>query len=451
MKVCFVSNFEKTWIFLEVAKVLKDRFDIDSVWIVVNQSIKDKMVKRGVVEEDILFLPKNVKQHEQTVYKDLKFNELVYADRYLRYDMEAGQAYLEKVRDYAYFFLKKHKAKLVLGELTWAHERALYRLLLASPELSCRYLKPHVVRIPNGRFVFFQSEIEDLPYVDSQNLQLANYELVKLAKPLYYSHNNKKVAESQSLVSRLKRLKRFITGENIDKYDPTLLYHPKRRFKIGYTEEKNRLIYRFVKRTPASFLKGKSYLFYPLHKQPEASIDVLGQYYEDQYLNIVNIWRLLGPDMYLAVKEHPNAIGDRSEEFFKKVSALSRVVVVHEMEESWNIIENATGVFSVSSTASYEAALMGVESFTFSPIFFNKLKGCYHVTLNDLSTCRNFEDLLTKLRCRNQNQMDQDQFSRWLFYNSFQGKWSPTEQGVMDSSNIMKLANAIISILIPSE
>ena len=62
-------------------------------------------------------------------------------------------------------------------------------------------------------------------------------------------------------------------------------------------------------------------MVYTLHKQPEASVDIVGRYYDNQYTNIQNIWRILPDDWCLVVKEHTNAIGDRPLSFLKKLKS----------------------------------------------------------------------------------------------------------------------------------
>ena len=59
-----------------------------------------------------------------------------------------------------------------------------------------------------------------------------------------------------------------------------------------------------------------------MQKQPEATTDVKGMYYSNQYENIKMIWNVLPEKFNLIIKEHPNCIGDRSLSFYKNLLKL---------------------------------------------------------------------------------------------------------------------------------
>jgi capsule polysaccharide modification protein KpsS len=127
------------------------------------------------------------------------------------------------------------------------------------------------------------------------------------------------------------------------------------------------------------------FYLYPLHKQPEASVDVIGKYYDDQLLNIRNISSQLEDDQYLLVKEHSNAIGDRGYKFYKQLNRYPRVLLVDEKVNTKALMELSLGVFTVSGTAALEASLKGISSYCFSAVYFRHLKSCNVVTLNDFN------------------------------------------------------------------
>ena len=101
-------------------------------------------------------------------------------------------------------------------------------------------------------------------------------------------------------------------------------------------------------------------------------------------LNIVNVWRALPDGWLLLVKEHTNAVGDRSWCFYRRLRQLRNVVLVDEKADSHDIIRRSRAVVSVSGTMAYEAALMGIPSLTFGDVFFNRLPGCRKIGLDHL-------------------------------------------------------------------
>src|SRR5690606_24694408 len=97
----------------------------------------------------------------------------------------------------------------------------------------------------------------------------------------------------------------------------------------GLREEWNRLTYQFIKKTSYQEIEKKNFVLFTLHKQPEASVDIVGRYFDDQYKVIQSIWRILPESWYLVVKEHTNAIGDRSFSFFRKIKAHRNIILAH--------------------------------------------------------------------------------------------------------------------------
>ncbi|MFY0593245.1 hypothetical protein [Roseivirga sp.] len=443
MTICFVANFGKTYLFLEVARRLIKQGDFKVVWIVVNKKIKNDLLADELVNEaDILFLPKNVPPAPEPAHIECKINEIVYHDRYLKFERASMKKYLHKVRDYTYDFLKKHDVRYVIGELTWGHELTINRVTRNAKELNCTYIRPHVTRMPDRHFAFYQGERDYLAYNPEQAL-VSDYKTIQVSKPTYFAKNTKNLSKSRSFGSRLMRLKRYITAERIDRHDPSVMYHWYRRFFKGYRDERNSIQYKFVKTETWEAVKDKKFVFYPLHMQPEASIDVLGQYYEEQIKNITNIWKILDEDSYLLVKEHPNAMGNRGFSFFKEIKALPNVLVVNEHIDSRKILDKAQAIFSVSSTAGYEAALLGKVSFTFSDVFFNHLKGCYRIGVDHFAQCKNFDDLIKSCREADKDKMNQEQFSQWLYTNAYAGTWNDEEEGAMKEENLNSLAYAL--------
>ena len=88
---------------------------------------------------------------------------------------------------------------------------------------------------------------------------------------------------------------------------------------------------------------------------------------------------------------------------------------------------------------------MGIPSFSFAPTFYNKLNGSYNVSIDDLRNCSNFSDLL---KLKNKNQMNLEEFSRYLYANSFVGLiGNPAlEPKLLDDKNILYFSNIIKKI-----
>lgn len=441
--ICFLANFSKTFLFEAVARDLASN-NVTVTWITVNRKLYDYLTK-NYGNDKVLLLNWLYKDIPSPALGEFKLNELVYGDRALRLSTVDAKKYLVNIQEPIYSFLLRHKVRAVVGELTWAHEILTHRIVSCRAELNCRFLNPHTVRIPNGRFAFFvdefQSElVERNPRADVEKLRCLEPEAAQFAKPDYLHINDQIVQKSRSLRSRLGKVKRFVTEENIEREDPTNIGNRWHRLKLRMKEEINKELYRLVKRVSLENLGSSPFVFVALHKQPEASIDVLGRYYEDQFLNIRNIWRILPHDWLLVVKEHTNAIGDRPLSFYRKLQKFHGVVFVNETTDSHELIKRSRAVITVSGTVAYEATLMEKPSLTFAPVFFNRFPGCKKVSLDDLKLSKCIDELIEPVGVSRRDILE------WVHKHSFEGIISDpiTMPSCLETENVRLIGKAII-------
>lgn len=391
--ICFVANYSKTYYFHAIAQqLLTDGFSIS--WIVVNNKLRNFLHDHYATDR-VLYLSKRQAEAGGRKIGEFKLNELAYGDRALRHIPEEGIKFLLNIQKPIYDFLDARKVRLVFGELTWAHEILIRRIVARKKELGATYLNMATVRIPDQRFAFFTDEFwSQFLRIEKKASDSGATRTISVKKPAYLALNDAAVKSSRSLGARLARIGRFVSGENIDADDPTLINRRWTRFQVRCKEEINRELYRFVPRVPFDEVRDRKYVFVALHKQPEASIDVIGRYYEDQYTNIVNLWRIVPDDWLVLVKEHTNAIGDRSLRFYMKLARLHNLLFLRENEDSHEIIRHSELVFTVSGTVAYEAALMGKRAVTLAPTFFNRAPNCRQIGLDDLKQARDINDIM---------------------------------------------------------
>lgn len=415
MNICILSNFTKTYLFHEIAKDL-ERSQINVFWIATNRPLYDFLLSQYGAER-VLLINLTYSERPSLTVNDFKLNELIYGDRYLRHKPEVGFRYLRHIQQPIYDFIAKHQLKAIFGEITWSHEILIHRMCKQCPELGCVFLNPHVVRIPDNRFAFFTDERQ------SQLLPVTRKEewkgnVLEAKKPDYLKLNDKIVKKSGSLSGRLNRFKRFLTNENMDPLDPCLLPNVKQRVQLAWTQEKNKETYKSVDRIAFTEVIDKPFVFLGLHKQPEASVDVFGRYYEDQLMNIRNLWRALPEGWNLLIKEHTNAIGDRPTAFYQAIKRLAGVHLVDEKTNSYEMIRQAALVATITGTIAYEAGLMKIPSVTFAPTFFNGLNTCSTIDLRDID-----QYLLSDIAKHLAQQADnRKEFSEFIYVNSFEGR-----------------------------
>lgn len=444
--ICFIANYYKTDVFVEIAKTLMVH-GIKVFWITPNTkqylSLSEKFSK-----DEVLYIGRKevLASTLPNIDFELKIHELVYGDRVLsRESPKWTYTYLKQLKNIYYDFIKRNNIEYVFGELTWSHELLAIRLLKEAKELNCQFINPHTIRIPNGHFAFFTDEFQSI--IKEVNIPSNSiHSIIKAEKPAYLALNDKFIDEKSTVKHNLVLLKNFISRTNQDANDPTLYGNPFIQFKIKTREIINRFLFNhFVSETKTESLpNNKKTILFTLHKQPEASIDVIGRYYENQLMLIKNVWRILPENHILLVKEHSNAIGDRDLNFYKEIKKLRHTFLIDHKVNSYDLLENCSAVFTVSGTIAFEAALKGKKSFTFAPTFFNRLSDCTEINWKDFRNNQTFDDLLKKGEGQ-----DLAEFSDWLMRNSIEGIMSDSfgDPRCMHKDNIKNLSDGFLTIL----
>lgn len=430
--VAFIANYQKTIFFHKIAEKLTEK-SIKIYWISVSKIWTDYLIEQGVHLDEILFLPRSISEQNNQALGNFKLNELIYSDRVLKHEAEFGQKYLESIQKPVYDFIVQNRISFIFGEITWAHEILINRMCNSISDLNCQYLKPHTIRIPNGRFAFFKDEFESEIYElepNPVNPVLWDFEL---KKPDYFHLNNQK----NTIVNRIKGLFNkafsfFVSKKDYD--DPTIRVNRLLNLKIRLVEQINYYFYIFfVKGLKSSDFPKGVYWVYFLHKQPEASIDVVGRYNEDQLAIIYRLARMMPDGTNLLVKEHTNAIGDRSLNFYRDLKKINRVYLIDEKIDSYSLITEASKTITVSGTVGYEAALIEKDALLFSNVFFSALPTVQCCCVDSSVSKKNINE-----------------FKGYIFSNSFEGIVSDpgSDFRSIEKTNIEKIVSAFLKVVL---
>ena len=133
----------------------------------------------------------------------------------------------------------------------------------------------------------------------------------------------------------------------------------------------------------------EKYILLPLHVIPENSTYVKGTMYLNQLNLIEAISKSLPISWKLYVKEHPNTIGQRSIEFYKKAAKFHNVKLVklngYKDSKSW--IEKSLGVITITGSTALEAAMLNKPAIVFGNSCFNVLSNIkFANSLNELES-----------------------------------------------------------------
>ena len=113
-------------------------------------------------------------------------------------------------------------------------------------------------------------------------------------------------------------------------------------------------------------LAGKTFVYYPLQKEPETTIMQAAPECLSQHASILAVARDLPAGVLLAIKENTSAVGRRVTSFYDQIAALKNVVLLRPDTSSIEAIKKAAATITIAGTASMEAAILGKPALTFS-------------------------------------------------------------------------------------
>jgi hypothetical protein len=124
-------------------------------------------------------------------------------------------------------------------------------------------------------------------------------------------------------------------------------------------------------------------IYFPLHTQPEFTIDVRAPFCMNQLALIENIAKSAPSGYRVVVKEHPAMRGRRPLSYYRELKKLYNVQLVSPRLESHEIILNSDAVLTIVGTTAWEAILYEKPVIAFGPLcyrFFESIYECADVT-----------------------------------------------------------------------
>ncbi len=128
---------------------------------------------------------------------------------------------------------------------------------------------------------------------------------------------------------------------------------------------------------------GESYLYFPLHLQPELTTSALGGDFADQLLALETLsgWLPEGYKIYL--KENPKQTEkQRDPHFYKRLAGLQNVRLLGRHENSVELIRHSLGVVTITGTAGWEALFYGKPVITFGAAWYRSFPGVFEFSLS---------------------------------------------------------------------
>ena len=282
--------------------------------------------------------------------------DLVLSDRHLRRRRaDEVVAWLNALSHSYDQMLQNWAPSIIIGET--ANPSELLLAGLASTK-SIDYIQPATTRIPADRFALWLGAHSSEPWRSSAPVQdtrmAANYLsqwLESPERPFYFSKNSRPpMFDRDSILGTLENLRVALTGGRSFAMQAP---RPRDYFELPWLTKVKKIAYQ-------RSVRGRSwtepppqtpYVFFPLHVQPEASVDCYPSIWRDQLALAAQLAASLLPlGIALVVKDHPNFVWSRGRRFHDLLTTTPNVMVVSPSTSSHDLMRTAVATFSISGT-----------------------------------------------------------------------------------------------------
>lgn len=136
----------------------------------------------------------------------------------------------------------------------------------------------------------------------------------------------------------------------------------------------------------------KTFVYLPLHFQPEASTVPMGGVFHDQYLAAALLSAHLPDDVWIYIKEHPRASSwiARTIPMYQELLALKNVRLIRRSADTFVLREQCAAVATITGTAGFEGVFRGKPVFLFGHRFYQYARGVHRI--------RTAEDMRSAIR-----------------------------------------------------
>ncbi len=142
--------------------------------------------------------------------------------------------------------------------------------------------------------------------------------------------------------------------------------------------------------------EGIDYVYYPVHFEPEAAVDYMGDCYGDQDMLIQRIAHSLGANQKLIVKEHPQQRGFLLTRKYRQLKKkYCNIIYLDGKISSYDVIKKMSCMVTLNGTAGFEALICGKPVIYFGDVYYKHCPGN--------TSCDSFRNLKLLLRNKSYN------------------------------------------------
>ncbi|MDV7137585.1 hypothetical protein R3X28_01790 [Maribacter sp. TH_r10] len=430
-KLLFIESRYVTYLYDKISEsLISHGFEIH--WIVLNHQF---IPKTGNIT--LLEYPKKsrVKEH-----KNGYLDSVIATDRHLRF-------FGKKEKNHFYHFDKEIRKAIefirpdfVFGEPTSFHHLIS---LEVCKEFNILYLHPASCRYPVSRFAFYLYD-SLVPYKGSKEV-LSEKEahnsisaiVNRTSIPNYMVPP--KISLKESITDKIKVLSGFIEGERYNTPSP---------INKLLKDTENRQILKVWNNISTNQIDSEKFaIVFPLHMQPESSIDVWGRKFSNQNDVIKEISKRLKKNEVLYVKPNPKSSFEINKELIKIISEKENVEALHSNVKMSEIFDTVDLFINVVGTIAIECILSSKPVISLIKTYFNDTRQSFSIESYD--DIVGIIELIKKGRFTGLSKEEKILYFNNLNSLSYDGVIGDTynNKNVINENNIKKLHNAFIDIL----
>ena len=129
-----------------------------------------------------------------------------------------------------------------------------------------------------------------------------------------------------------------------------------------------------------------TYVYFPLHYQPERTTNPEGGEYYDQFQALVKLRSILDNDVAIYIKEHPaqfwpnrNGGCARNSDYYRNLRSIDGIFFVGTNYDAFELIDNSLFVATITGTVGIEAIARGKPVLVFGDPWYRGMPGSVHI------------------------------------------------------------------------
>lgn len=313
-----------------------------------------------------------------TSSQHLRVDDLIFSDRHLRrFPADVGLAWLNATADFYRKLIDTLRPKFLVGEVANASE---VLLAATASQAGIPYVTPTTLRLPSDRFGLFTGPgaTTMIPRTASAGATVASPRS-ESSRPFYFAPNNaapKMFSRESAVVASAKLRDALVLPEHAMQQPKPADY-----LSVPWLNRARKVRYgRALARRRWAEVPSQSYAFFPLHVQPEASIDWFGPHWRNQLDVVEHLAQMLSAvGLQLVVKDHPNFLWTRGADFHDRLAAIPNAEIIDPGRDSRIVARGASFTFTVSGTIGLECGLEGLPVVTVADLPWSALPTVEHI------------------------------------------------------------------------